>query len=51
MALTIDDLPAAIRQAKRELREQLPNYRDVFAEVEEAIRADATVSCRPTSTV
>ena len=34
MALKIDDLPAAIRQAKQELRERLPNYRDVFAEVD-----------------
>ncbi|WP_028225660.1 DUF1479 domain-containing protein [Paraburkholderia ferrariae] len=40
-ALQIDDLPAAIRQAKRELRAQLPNYREVFAEVEAAIRAEA----------
>jgi Protein of unknown function (DUF1479) len=42
MALKIDDLPAAIRQAKQELRERLPNYRDVFAEVDEAIRAEAS---------
>jgi hypothetical protein len=41
MALKIDDLPAAIRQAKQELRARLPNYRDVFAEVDEAIRAEA----------
>ena len=41
MALQIDDLPAAIRQAKQELRARLPNYRDVFAEVDEAIRAEA----------
>lgn len=40
-ALIIDDLPAAIRQAKRELREQLPNYRQVFADVEQAIIAEA----------
>jgi hypothetical protein len=37
MALQIDDLPAAIRTAKRELREALPNYRAVFADVETAI--------------
>ena len=41
MALRIDDLPTAIRQAKQELRKRLPNYRDVFAEVDEAIRAEA----------
>src|SRR5258708_4660263 len=40
-ALQIDDLPAAIRQAKRELRERLPNYREVFAEVEKAISEEA----------
>jgi hypothetical protein len=40
-ALHIEDLPAAIRQAKRELREQLPNYREVFAEVEAAIGEEA----------
>ncbi|WP_114809862.1 DUF1479 domain-containing protein [Paraburkholderia kururiensis] len=32
--LRIDDLPAAIRAAKRELKTALPNYREVFAEVE-----------------
>ena len=42
MALMIDDLPAAIRQAKQELRARLPNYRDVFAEVDETIRAEAS---------
>jgi hypothetical protein len=41
MALQIDDLPGAIRQAKRELREQLPNYREVFAEVEAAMTREA----------
>ena len=41
-ALKIDDLPAAIRQAKRALRETLPNYREVFAEVEQAISEEAT---------
>jgi Protein of unknown function (DUF1479) len=41
MALTIDDLPGAIRQAKKELRAALPNYREVFAEVEAAISAEA----------
>lgn len=41
MALIIDDVPAAIRQAKKELRAALPNYREVFAEVEESIGAQA----------
>ncbi|QSN64185.1 DUF1479 domain-containing protein [Caballeronia sp. M1242] len=41
MALIIDDVPAAIRQAKKELRAALPNYREVFAEVEESIGAAA----------
>ena len=41
MALQIDDLPAAIRKAKRELREALPHYREVFAEVEAAMHEEA----------
>ncbi len=41
MALQIDNLPAAIREAKRELRERLPNYREVFAEVEETLSQQA----------
>jgi hypothetical protein len=41
MALKIEDLPSAIRQAKSALRAALPNYREVFAEVEEAISAEA----------
>ena len=41
MALQIDDLPTAIRQAKRELRAGLPGYREVSAEVEEAIGEEA----------
>jgi hypothetical protein len=41
MALQIDDLPGAIRQAKRELREMLPNYRQQFAEVEAAMIDEA----------
>ncbi|MFP3563445.1 DUF1479 domain-containing protein [Paraburkholderia sp. SIMBA_030] len=40
-ALHIDDLPAAIRQAKKDLREQLPNYREVFLELEQAIVREA----------
>ncbi|MEX3977822.1 DUF1479 domain-containing protein [Paraburkholderia sp. EG287A] len=41
MALHIDDLPAAIRKAKQELREELPNYQAVFAEVEAAMHEEA----------
>jgi hypothetical protein len=41
MALVVKDLPAAIRQAKKELRERLPNYREVFLDVENAIVAEA----------
>ncbi|CAD6529489.1 putative protein YbiU [Paraburkholderia hiiakae] len=41
MALHIDDLPAAIRRAKQELRERLPNYQAVFAEVESAMQEEA----------
>jgi hypothetical protein len=41
MALHLDDLPTAIRNAKRELREQLPNYREVFAEIEAAMTKEA----------
>jgi hypothetical protein len=41
MALQIVDLPAAIRHAKRELRERLPNYREVFADVEASMTKEA----------
>ncbi|WP_250504371.1 DUF1479 domain-containing protein [Caballeronia sp. AZ7_KS35] len=41
MALKIDDLPGAIRQAKKELRAALPNYREVFAQVEQTIGEEA----------
>lgn len=41
MALEIDDVSSAIRQAKKELRAALPNYREVFAEVEAEISAQA----------
>ncbi|BAN27267.1 DUF1479 domain-containing protein [Caballeronia insecticola] len=39
--LRIDDLPAAIREAKRALRAALPNYREVFKEVERDIARQA----------
>ncbi|MFM0740619.1 DUF1479 domain-containing protein [Paraburkholderia xenovorans] len=41
MALVIEDLPSAIRAAKKELRAQLPNYREAFTELEAAIVAEA----------
>lgn len=34
MPLTIDDLPAAIRAAKRTLRADLPGYATAFRELE-----------------
>ncbi|GGP24158.1 DUF1479 domain-containing protein [Silvimonas iriomotensis] len=37
-ALHIDDLPAAIRAAKRLLRQNLPQYREVFQDVETEMR-------------
>src|SRR5260370_1315213 len=41
--LQIDDLPAAIRAAKQELRKALPNYRQVFAEVEEDVKKQGEI--------
>ena len=41
--LQIDDLPAAIRAAKQELRKALPNYRQVFAEVEEDVKKQVEI--------
>ena len=38
MPLEIDDVPKAIRSVKKSLREALPNYRDIFQEVEGEIR-------------
>jgi len=38
MPLIIDNLPEAIRAIKRSLRSALPNYAQVFHEVEGAIR-------------
>jgi len=40
-ALQIDDVPDAIRQAKRTLRAQLPNYREVYEEVAQSIGEQA----------
>src|ERR1700748_3511446 len=41
MALVVNDLSAAIRQAKKELRERLPNYREVFLEAEKSMVEEA----------
>lgn len=38
MPLVVDNLPEAIRETKRTLRAALPNYAEVFQEVEGAIR-------------
>ncbi|QGZ66493.1 DUF1479 domain-containing protein [Paraburkholderia acidisoli] len=40
-ALQIDDLPAAIRHAKRTLRAQLPNYQAVFEDIAQAVSEEA----------
>lgn len=42
-SLQIADLPAAIRAVKKQLRAQLPNYRDVFEQVEAEIKRKAGV--------
>ena len=38
-ALVIDDIPQTIVNVKRQLRQALPNYRDVFLALEENIRS------------
>jgi hypothetical protein len=38
MAFEIEDLPEAIRQVKRDLRAALPNYADIFRDVENEMR-------------
>ena len=47
-SLHIDDLPAAIRAVKKQLRDDLPRYKEVFREVEADIRrkADAIAELR-----
>lgn len=55
-SLVIDDIPQAIVNVKRQLRQALPNYREVFQALEENIRgqveqirrelAAATIRCR-----
>ena len=37
-SLLIDDIPAAIKSVKQQLRQALPNYREVFLELEGNIR-------------
>ncbi|MCK8585487.1 DUF1479 domain-containing protein [Yersinia ruckeri] len=43
VSLQIDDIPAAIKQVKRQLRQALPNYLEVFQDVEENIRQQVIV--------
>jgi hypothetical protein len=40
MSLVVNDLPAAIRATKRELKTQIPEVKKVFAEVEDHIRRE-----------
>ncbi|MCG5078320.1 DUF1479 domain-containing protein [Paraburkholderia tagetis] len=42
-SLHIEDLPAAIRSVKKQLRESLPNYREVFEQVDAEIRRKVDV--------
>lgn len=43
MNLHIDDLPQAIREIKRQLRQELPNYAEVFAALEDDIKRQIAV--------
>ncbi len=43
MNLHIDDLPQAIREIKRQLRQGLPNYAEVFAALEDDIKRQIAV--------
>lgn len=45
-SLHIDDLPAAIRAVKQQLRESLPDYRQVFEQVDAEIRRKVEVIAR-----
>ena len=38
MPFVVDDLPNAVREAKKKLRAQNPNYAKTFAEVEEEMK-------------
>jgi len=42
-SLHIEDLPAAIRSVKKQLRQSLPNYREVFEQVDAEIRRKVEV--------
>jgi hypothetical protein len=42
-SLHIEDLPAAIRSVKQQLRQSLPNYREVFEQVDAEIRRKVEV--------
>ncbi|MFD1557153.1 DUF1479 domain-containing protein [Paraburkholderia silviterrae] len=42
-SLHIEDLPAAIRSVKRQLRQRLPNYRETFEQVDAEIRRKVDV--------
>ncbi|MBB5399544.1 DUF1479 domain-containing protein [Paraburkholderia youngii] len=42
-SLHIEDLPAAIRSVKKQLRQRLPNYREVFEQVDAEIRRKVEV--------
>jgi hypothetical protein len=42
-SLHIEDMPAAIRSVKKQLRQSLPNYREVFEEVDAEIRRKVDV--------
>ncbi|CCG87913.1 hypothetical protein [Erwinia piriflorinigrans] len=46
MHLKIDNLPAAICASKTELRRQLANYREVFAELDADMRRQIALSPR-----
>ena len=38
MPFEVENLPEAIRQVKKDLRQALPNYADVFRDVESELR-------------
>ena len=42
-SLHIEDLPATIRSVKKQLRQSLPNYREVFEQVDAEIRRKVEV--------
>ncbi|EGT5728060.1 DUF1479 family protein, partial [Cronobacter dublinensis subsp. dublinensis] len=48
MSLQINDIPAAIREIKQQLRQALPNYQAVFAELEADIQRQIAAIQRET---